>query len=341
VIGARAEQHDPCRGGERAEQIADELGVGEVVDGEGQLVAVVRGPPGVGRHGAGVGDQRAQRPDGARGEQTAYRGRGGTDVGQARQVAADLVDARPEGTGLFADRRQVAPGAADQQQGRATAPSVQVVEALTRALRLADTERDLLYRLAGHAVPGPDVVPFRVTPGVQRLLDRLSHTPVVVYDAGWTLVLANTAYDALMGDTTTWRGLDRNAVWRNVTRLPSRVVHTPQEQAEHEARLVADLRLTASRYPADRALRHLIADLTSGSPRFAELWDAEAPPPLADPPRRKTIDHPAVGPITLDCDTLLVALDDLRITVYTAEPDTEDADRLEFAVVLGTQSLQP
>ncbi len=163
-------------------------------------------------------------------------------------------------------------------------------------------------------------MPSRIAPSVQRLLDRLSHTPVVVYDAGWTLLLANTPYDALMGDTTTWRGLDRNAVWRNVTRLPSRVVHTPQEQAEHEARLVADLRLTASRYPADRALRRLIADLTSGSPRFAELWDAEAPPPLADPSRRKTIDHPAVGPITLDCDTLLVTLDDLRITVYTTEP---------------------
>ncbi|MGW4638388.1 helix-turn-helix transcriptional regulator [Sphaerisporangium sp. NPDC004334] len=226
------------------------------------------------------------------------------------------------------------------EQGRATAPSAQVVESLARALRLSDTERDLLYRLAGHAAPGPDVVPSRVTPSVQRLLDRLSYTPVVVYDAGWTLVLANAPYDALMGETTTWRGLERNAVWRNVARLPSRVVHTPQEQAEHEARLVADLRLTASRYPADRTLRRLITDLASGSPRFAELWDAETPPPLTDPSRQKTIDHPAVGPITLACDTLFVALDDLRITVYTAEPGTEDADRLALAIVLGTQSLQ-
>jgi transcriptional regulator with XRE-family HTH domain len=226
------------------------------------------------------------------------------------------------------------------EQGRATAPSTQVVESLARALRLADAERDLLYRLAGHAAPGPDVVPSRVPPSVQRLLDRLSHTPVVVYDATWTLVLANAPYHALMGDTTTWRGLERNAVWRNVTRLPSRVVHTAGEQAEHEARLVADLRLTASRYPADRALRRLLADLAAGSPRFAELWDAEAPPATADPSRRKTVDHPAVGLITLDCDTLLVALDDLRISVYTAEPGTEDADRLALATVLGTQSLR-
>jgi transcriptional regulator with XRE-family HTH domain len=40
------------------------------------------------------------------------------------------------------------------EQGRATSPSVQVVEALARALRVSDAERDLLFRLAGHATPG-------------------------------------------------------------------------------------------------------------------------------------------------------------------------------------------
>ncbi|MBM9506176.1 helix-turn-helix transcriptional regulator [Actinacidiphila acididurans] len=225
------------------------------------------------------------------------------------------------------------------EQGRATAPSVQVVEALARALRLADAERDLLYRLAGHTAPGPEVVPTRVTASVQRLLDRLANTPVVVYDATWTLVLANAPYDALMGETTSWRGLERNAVWRNLLGPGTRVVHTAQEQADHEARLVADLRLTASRYPADPALRRLIGELRDTSPRFAELWEADAPPPLPEPSKRKVIDHPAVGRITLDCDTLVVAMDDLRITVYTAEPGTEDAERLALAVVLGTQTL--
>jgi transcriptional regulator with XRE-family HTH domain len=258
----------------------------------------------------------------------------GVQVGRRRRASGLRREELAALTGISADYLT------RLEQGRATAPSVQVVESLARALRLSDTERDLLYRLAGHATPGPDIVPSRVTPSVHRLLDRLSHTPVVVYDASWTLVLANAPYDALMGETTTWRGLERNAVWRNVARLPSRVVHTPQEQAEHEARLVADLRLTASRYPADRTLRHLITDLASGSPRFAELWDTETPLSLTNTSRQKTIDHPAVGPITLDCDTLLVTLDDLRITVYTAEPGTEDADRLALAIVLGTQSLQ-
>jgi transcriptional regulator with XRE-family HTH domain len=225
------------------------------------------------------------------------------------------------------------------EQGRATGPSAQVVEALARALRLSDTERDLAYRLAGHAAPGFDVVPSRVTASVQRLLDRLAHTPVVVYDATWTLVTANAPYDALMGATTSWRGLERNAIWRNLAGPPGRVVHTPQEQAEHEARLVTDLRLTASRYPADRALRRLVAQLAEACPRFTGLWESEELPPLPDPSKHKVIDHPSVGRIALDCDTLIVALDDLRITVYTAEPATEDAERLALAIVLGTQQL--
>jgi MmyB-like transcription regulator ligand binding domain len=53
----------------------------------------------------------------------------------------------------------------------------------------------------------------------------------------------------------------------------------------------------------------------------------------------KIIDHPDVGLNALDCDTLIVADDDLRIMVYTAEPGTEDAERLRLAIVLGTQSL--
>lgn len=261
----------------------------------------------------------------------------------------------PEAVGVPAGRRRRASGLRREElatlagistdyltrleQGRATAPSAQVVEALAQALRVADSERDLLYRLAGHAAPGPDLVASRITPSVQRLLDRLAHSPVVVYDATWTLLLANAPFDALMGETTAWHGIERNAVWRNLLGPRSRVVHTAQEQADHEARLVADLRLTASRYPADQPLRRLIGALREQSPRFAELWDSDTPPPAPDLAKQKVIDHPDVGRITLDCDTLFVSGDDLRISVYTAAPGTADAERLELAIVLGTQTL--
>ena len=152
------------------------------------------------------------------------------------------------------------------EQGRATSPSSQVVEALARALRLSDAERELLFRLAGQAAPGRDVVSTRITPSVQRLLDRLSHTPVAVHDAAWNLIVANQPYDALMGETTSWHGIERNGVWRNLVGPGNRTVHTPEEQARFESLLVADLRMTAARYPADRELKRLIAELTSQQP---------------------------------------------------------------------------
>ncbi|MFI7611448.1 helix-turn-helix transcriptional regulator [Nonomuraea terrae] len=223
------------------------------------------------------------------------------------------------------------------EQGRAAHPSAQIVEALSRALRLSAEERAHLFGLAGLAPPGPETVPAYVTPGVQRLLDRMTGTPVAVYDASWTLIVANPPYAALMGDPTGWRGDERNSVWRHFVGPGSRARHTPESLRAFEAALVADLRTAAGRYPADRRLRRLIADLRAHSERFAGLWDSGAVGHHES--ARKTIDHPQVGPLRLDCDVLTVTGSDLRIMIYTAEPGTDDADRLALLTVLGTQSL--
>ncbi|MER5213843.1 helix-turn-helix transcriptional regulator [Streptomyces sp. NPDC002838] len=223
------------------------------------------------------------------------------------------------------------------EQGRATNPSGQVVEALGRALRLSGDERVHLFRLAGLVPPGPETVPGYITPSVQRLLDRLVDTPVGVTDAATTLLLANPMYAALMGDPSGRRGFERNGVWRNFHGAPTRVRHTPEEQRAFEVGMVAELRATAARYPADKELRRLIAELRTTSERFAELWDAGVVGRLES--SRKTIEHPHVGTLTLDCDLLRVAGSDLHVLVYTAEPGTEDAERLELLAVLGTQTL--
>lgn len=223
------------------------------------------------------------------------------------------------------------------EQGRATNPSEQVVEALGRALRLSGAEREHLFHVAGLVPPGRDTVPAYITPSVQRMLDRLTGTPVAVFDAAWTLLLANPLYAALMGDQSGGRGNERNAVWRNFLGSGGRVRHTPQSRHAFETALVADLRVTTSRYPADQRLRSLIAELHANSDRFAELWDSGAVG--RHEASRKTVDHPQVGPMTLDCDVLSVAGSDLRIMIYTAEPGTQDAERIALLGVLGTQTL--
>jgi transcriptional regulator with XRE-family HTH domain len=223
------------------------------------------------------------------------------------------------------------------EQGRASNPSAQVVEALARALRLSQAERAHLFRLAGLVPPGPETVPGYITPSVQRLLDRLTGTPVAVYDASWTLLMANQPYAALMGDPSGWRGNERNGVWRHFVGPGSRARYTPESLRAYEAARVSDLRTATARYPADQRLGQLVAELRANSTRFAELWDSGAVGRYG--PSRKTIDHPQVGPVMLDCDVLTVEGSDLRIMIYTAEPGTEDAERLALLTVLGTQAL--
>lgn len=256
----------------------------------------------------------------------------GIPVGRRRRAAGLRREELANLAGISADYL------ARLEQGRATSPSTQVVEALVRALRLSDPERELLFRLGGQAVPGPEIVSQRIPPSVQRLLDRLSGTPVAVYDAAWDLIDTNAPYEALTG-ASQWRSIERNGVWRNLVGPGPVARHTPDQLADQQEGLVADLRLTAAKYPADRRVHRLVAELHRHSPLFTDLWDSADLQPHEDRSRHKIIDHPEVGPIGLDCDTLIVTGDDLRLMVYTAEPGTEDAERLALAVVLGTQTL--
>jgi transcriptional regulator with XRE-family HTH domain len=223
------------------------------------------------------------------------------------------------------------------EQGRATAPSPQVLIALARALRLSDAERQHLFQLAGQPMPAAGQMPTHLTPGVQRLLDQLDGTPVAVYDAGWTLLAWNHLWAALLGDPSTLHGRDRNVLWRHFAGADGRVSHTGAGNAIFEASAVGDLRSATARYPDDGNLRRLVADLRAASTRFAELWDARAVG--THEMDHKTINHPEIGPLTLDCDVLTAVGSDLRIVAYTAPPGSDAADKLRLLAVIGTQSM--
>jgi len=271
---------------------------------------------------------------------------GTTEFGEAVRRWRDRVS--PEAAGLPPSGQRRVPGlrreelaqlagiSADYiprlEQGRASNPSAQVVEALARALRLSDTERAHLYRLGGLRPPRGDCVPTELTPTVRRVLDRLTGAPVAVFDAAWTLLVANEAYAALMGDPSGWDEYERNGVWRNFLGLSTRVQLTPESLRALQVALVADLRAVTERYPGDPRLRRMVAELLVRSDTFKELWETGVTGRHRS--ARKTIVHPEVGPVTLDCDVLTVAGSDLRVMIYTAEPGTEDAERLEMLTML-------
>ncbi|GAA2656700.1 helix-turn-helix transcriptional regulator [Streptomyces lunalinharesii] len=228
------------------------------------------------------------------------------------------------------------------EQARAKNPSAQVVGALARALQLSRAERDQLYRSAGLLPPQDGTVGTHVPPGIQRLAARLGDVPIGVFAADWTLVWWNTMWSALHGDPAVLPADERNlarALFGNgaarALMLPIRFERGPDTFA---ASIVADLKDAVSRYPTDSRLDHLVQELRETSDAFAHHWATQtvATQHTND---RKTIQHPQIGDILLDCDVLLVPGADLRMVTYTAATGSTEAGKLDLLRVTGGHTV--
>ena len=230
------------------------------------------------------------------------------------------------------------------EQGRATTPSAQVTAALARALRLTAAERDHLFRLANLVPPADDRIRDHIPPGVQRVLARLGDAAVAVFAADWQLIWWNRDWAALLGDPSASPPVLRNfardtfATGAARTHLSHWPVVTLDTGATRAA-VVSDLRRASGRFPADRRLAKLISELTASSEEFAALWAAGTVG--AHREDRKVVQHPSVGPVTVDCDVLTDGDAELKIVIMTAAPDTEDATRLRLATVAGALTADP
>jgi transcriptional regulator with XRE-family HTH domain len=201
------------------------------------------------------------------------------------------------------------------EQGRAAAPSAQVLSALARALRISAAEIGQLFRLAGLPEPGRRRVLRQLPEDVSRMIDGLNHAPVSVYDARWDPIAWNPLWAAVMGDPAGRPLPERNLARRQFLGLPTRVVRDCDATEEFEHALVADLRGTAVRYPRDPTLAALIAELGRSSERFRTWWDSR--PAGVYEAEVKTVDHPEAGAFTVACTVLTTRRDDLRVVIYT------------------------
>jgi transcriptional regulator with XRE-family HTH domain len=229
------------------------------------------------------------------------------------------------------------------EQGRATTPSAQIVSSLARALQLSRQERDHLYRLAGLQPPQDGTITDHIPPGMQRVLTRLGETPVSVFTADWRLIWWNRSWAALIGDPSGLAVEDRSLVKSRFPvatdrgRLAAWPIVSENREATDRA-IVADLRRASARYPDDPRLAGLISRRLDGNPRFAQLWRDGAVGGHAED--RKTIRHPGIGDITVDCDVLSDSDTDLKIVIYTAVPGSEDETKLNLARVVGVRPVR-
>ncbi|WP_329425948.1 helix-turn-helix transcriptional regulator [Streptosporangium sp. NBC_01495] len=224
------------------------------------------------------------------------------------------------------------------EQGRGPRPSSQVIAALTRTLRLDDDDRDLVFRLAGHEPPQAGRIAGVIRPSVLRLLDRMADLPVLVLSAKGDVLAWNPLGAALQGDMSAWPRGRRNLIWqRFLGSSRCQVAAGPDEDDAAARASVGTLRAAQARYPADPDLIQMIKELRRGSPRFDELWREGRSSSWRT--ATKSIGHPGLGTITLDCDTLLLPDGDQTVLVYSAEPGTPEAVALDTLRMTGSRHL--
>ncbi|MEU1211473.1 helix-turn-helix transcriptional regulator [Streptomyces sp. NPDC005791] len=224
------------------------------------------------------------------------------------------------------------------EQRRAPQPSEQMLASLARALRLTGDERDYLYRVAGRNAPASLPASAQVAPALRRVLDRLEDTPALVLtDLGETLV-QNRMAAALFGDASAHTGLARSAIYRWFTDPAERSVYPEGDRGRQSRSQVANLRAAHGlRGPRSRA-GELVRALREANEEFAALWERhEVAQRFED---HKTLVHPELGPIELDCQALFTEDQFQTLLVLTAAPGTEGHEKLRALAALTSEEAR-
>jgi len=224
------------------------------------------------------------------------------------------------------------------EQSRGPHPSAQLLAALARALRLTGDERDHLYHLAGQAPPlAGGCADAHVRPGLLLILDRLYDTPAQVCSDIGDVLAQNPMAAALLGDHSGRTAAEHNIIWRWFARPRSRERFAPEDHDRLGRIHVAQLRAVVAARPDDTAAAALLKQLLAVSTEFAELWaDHDVAVRRGE---SKTVLHPVVGAIEVDCEVMLGDRHRQRLVVYTARPGSVAQERLELLRVVGLQDL--
>ncbi|SDD38113.1 helix-turn-helix domain-containing protein [Glycomyces harbinensis] len=208
------------------------------------------------------------------------------------------------------------------ERGRDRNPSVQVLKAIARVLRLDDDHVAHLLALASDVHrqrrrrPKKETVPD----GALKLLDALVQPAFI--EGRYFDVLASNALA---------RALDPRLVvggnqLRNLFLDPAEQALYPEWENVTEC-FIANLRQSVGNDVDDPRFIELAGELSLASPRFRKLWARHEVRGQRGTPLR--FDHPQVGELTLNRERLAVGgAEGLNLVVFHPDAGTGDADKL-------------
>lgn len=203
------------------------------------------------------------------------------------------------------------------EQGRATNPSAQVLDAVARVLDLDPSQRAHLDRLANPPRPSRARPHPKPRPDLEALIHQIPSVAAYLMSPVMDVTAGNDLAGRLFGFNP---ARPAHNIARAVFLDPS--AHDYWADWSGVARdCVGYLRLSLGHDANDLALRDLIGDLSLASPEFVRLWAQQHVKQKSH--GAKTIHHPLVGQINLHYETFV--LPDPTRTALVMYTPTDDA----------------
>lgn len=221
------------------------------------------------------------------------------------------------------------------ERGAIGGASASVLDAVSRALRLDDTERAHLLDLA-RAADGIPVSgrprrrgarPATPRPSLEWTLAAITDGVAFVRDARQDLLAVNELGRAFYAPVIGDGGRTPNLARFQFLDPASRDFYPDWDLFAEMC--VAIMRAEAGRDPHDKGLQDLVGELSTRSETFRSLWAAHNVRTHGTGTKRFV--HPVVGELTLAYEELALTAEPGHILlVYTAEPGSPSAERLRL-----------
>ncbi|MGH4033863.1 helix-turn-helix domain-containing protein [Actinomycetota bacterium Odt1-20B] len=224
------------------------------------------------------------------------------------------------------------------EQGNGRNVSVEVLDAIARALRLTDAEHAHLTHLAKppqHKKKKQVRPQQQVRPALRQLLDAMEGVPAYVVGRRADILAWNRLAAALFGDWGALPAQERN--WARLCFLDPAMRDLFVDWDKKASDIVSHLRMDAGCYPNDPQLAALVGELSLKSEEFRSLWATHDVREKGHGVKR--MHHGLVGELVLSFETLRLPDDhDQSLITYHAEPDSSSAEALRLLSSWGTDA---
>ncbi|MFE1951968.1 helix-turn-helix domain-containing protein [Streptomyces sp. NPDC059524] len=205
------------------------------------------------------------------------------------------------------------------EQGRSgLRPSANILDALSRALRLTSDERAYVHDLARRRPPRAEEPAATASPPLAQLVTELSPLPAMLMNHRYDILAWNGEMSRLLVDFGTLPPSQRNAMWLCLLHPRVRDRYVDRERVVREG--IAHLRAAWAAHPEDRALSDRIAEFATHDEDFARLWAEQDI--KVNGRGTKTMRHPEIGVISVRFEVLVPLEDsDQRLAIFRAADD--------------------